>query len=349
MSAPTAGRLEELLLKAMPRYRWTADRVAEGVSLAGRNVIVTGATSGIGVPTAVAMARTGCNLTITARDRAKGAAVLEQVRRATGSTTTRVAPLDLADLASVTRFAAGWGDAPVHVLLHNAGVMAAPFALTSSGFEQQMQVNFFAVVLLTELLDGRLPPDARVVAVSSSAHRRVGGALGPILPLFHKYARLTDAADYDKWVAYAVSKTAVIMYMNAVDAEYVKAGRGVRCVSLHPGGIMTGLQANLGQEEMRNLGWLDAQGHVHPVFKTVEQGAATGVWCSTSAELNGVGGVYCENCEITPKDEVSPPANDATASLVSRLRGTAPHVWNADDNAAVASAARELLRSKALL
>eukprot|EP00438_Fugacium_kawagutii_P023231 Skav220495 [mRNA] locus=scaffold1191:73203:75188:- [translate_table: standard] len=124
-----------------------------------------------------------------------------------------------------------WGDRKIDVLLHNAGVMAVPFTKTVDKVEQQMQVNFHSVVLLTESLLPCLTESARA---------------------FQKYmAEDLSEEGYDKWVAYAVAKS------NQLNAELMAKGSKIRVNSVHPGGIQTGLQSSLSQEETAAMGWLD--------------------------------------------------------------------------------------------
>lgn len=341
--------MEELILRAIPRYRWTADKVVEGVSLIGKNIVVTGATSGIGIPTVVALARTGANVYFTARDAARGASTLELVRAKTGNANVHCLELDLSSYKSVVAFANAWGAKPIDVLLHNAGVMAAPRTLTPDGDEQQQQVNFFSVVLLTELLKAHLAANARVVIVSSSAHKRIAPDAN-FLDLFNTHTIQQSEAAYDKWMVYCVAKSAVLMYSNALNAEFAAGGSKATCNALHPGGILTGLQASLSKEELQGLGWIDKDGNVAPAFKSVEEGASTSVWAAVSSEIDAVGGGnYLENCEVTPRDYFSAPSNDPSADILSRLKGTAPHVWVAGDCAAVAEAARKHLAAKGFL
>src|SRR5690606_24104443 len=99
---------------------------------------------------------------------------------------------------------------------------------------------------------------------------------------------------YDKWQAYGQAKTANSLF--ALELDRRGQAHGVRAFAVHPGGIMTTLQRYLPQEEMIAAGWVDATGKVHERFKTPEQGAATSVWCATSLQLQGKGGVYCEDC-----------------------------------------------------
>ncbi|MFB7758157.1 oxidoreductase, partial [Streptomyces sp. NPDC056121] len=103
---------------------------------------------------------------------------------------------------------------------------------------------------------------------------------------------------YDKWEAYGQAKTANALF--AVQLDRLGRERGVRAFSLHPGGILTPLQRHLPTQEMVERGWIDEDGNLlHPeVFKTPQQGAATQVWAATSPQLNGMGGVYLEDCDI---------------------------------------------------
>jgi NAD(P)-dependent dehydrogenase (short-subunit alcohol dehydrogenase family) len=124
---------------------------------------------------------------------------------------------DAGCLEQIQGFVKGWGDQKIDVLLHNAGVMAIPYTKTADKQEHQMQVNFYSVVMLTELLMPLLTETARVCVVSSIAHRR-GAALEPsFMEVFQKYmAEDLSEEGYDKWVAYAVAKSAVIMYHSKV-------------------------------------------------------------------------------------------------------------------------------------
>ena len=353
MAAPTAAQVEALIAQVIPRYRWTADKVVEDLvgKLVGKNIIVTGATSGIGIPTAVALARTGCNLFFTARDTARGASTLAKIKEETKNENVQCLPLDLASYQSVLDFVKSWGDQKVDVLLHNAGVMASPFTKTSDGEDQQQQVNFLSVILLTEKLRAQLADDARVVIVSSSAHKRLGdtGNNGAFLDIFKQYCEVQSESTYEKWTSYCVAKSAALMYSNQLNAEFVAEGKGRRSNALHPGGIMTGLQKDVSKEEMQAMGWLDAEGNVNSAFKNVEEGASTSVWAAVSPELAGIGGNYLENCAITPKDCFSAASNDVSAQLVARLMGTAPHVWKEDDFKAVTEIGRAHLVAKKLL
>lgn len=126
---------------------------------------------------------------------------------------------------------------------------------------------------------------------------------------------------YDKWEAYGQAKTANVLF--AVHLDKLAADRGVRAFSLHPGGIMTPLQRHIPREEMLERGWIDEQGNVlNPEgFKTPEQGAATEVWAATSPQLDGLGGVYLEDCDIA---EPAPADADADTRVGVKAWATDP-------------------------
>jgi len=284
--------------------RTQAGEVIEGVDLKGRTAIVTGAASGIGVETARALASAGARVVMPVRSRSKGDAVAADIRASTGNQAVEVADMDLEDFASVRAFAdafVGTG-AALDLLINNAGIMASPERRIAGGFESQFGTNHLGHMLLT----GRLAPAllrgerARVVALTSIGHRR-----SPIVfedPNF-------EHRPYDKWAAYGQAKTANALF--AVELNRLLEPQGVTAFAVHPGGIMTGLQRDMTQDEMRAFGWFDDEGRLIDRFKTVAGGASTSVWCATSPLLDA-GGVYCEDCNIAQ----AVPADDAGFSGV---------------------------------
>jgi NAD(P)-dependent dehydrogenase (short-subunit alcohol dehydrogenase family) len=292
----------------------TAMDVVEGVDLRGRNAIVTGAASGIGVETARALAAAGAAVTLAVRNVAKGEGVAADIRKTTPGTTVTVEALDLGELASVRAFAARLlaSKAPLHILVNNAGVMACPLARTAEGHESQFATNHLGHFLLGAGLAPALKAGApsRVVSLSSTGHR-----LSPI----HFDDVDFDSRPYDKWLAYGQSKTANALF--ALELERRGAASGVSANAVHPGGIMTGLQQHLTTEEMNALGWLDEDGKPRFGFKTPAQGAATSVWAAVAPELAGHGGRYLEDCnEAEPAQKgipfagVHPHARDPEAA-----------------------------------
>jgi NAD(P)-dependent dehydrogenase (short-subunit alcohol dehydrogenase family) len=261
----------------------TAAEVIAGIDLTGRRAIVTGGASGIGVETARALAGAGAEVTLAVRDRAAGQRTAADITATTGNDRVRVAPLDLADLASVAGFVAAW-DGPLHILVNNAGVMAAPETRTPQGWELQFGTNHLGhFALATGLHDALISADgARVVAVSSLAHLRSPVVFEDI----HFRTR-----PYDPWLAYGQSKTANILF--AVEATKRWAADGITVNALHPGSISTSLQRHVDPAEIQRL---RARLSSQIVQKTPEQGAATSVLLATSPLVDGIGGRYFEDC-----------------------------------------------------
>lgn len=289
-----------------------ASAVIAGIDLTGRIAVVTGGYSGIGVETTRALAGAGATVWVPVRNRAKADATLAGVQG-----DVRMSDMDLTDLGSVRAFAAhvrGEHDA-VHILINNAGVMACPETRIGPGWEAQFATNHLAHFELTRSLLPALrgAGGARVVALSSSAHR--------ISDIRWDDVHFT-AEPYDKWQAYGQSKTANALFAVGLDAR--EASHSIRAFAVHPGGIQTPLQRHLPVEEMAALGWVDADGALTPqaaaMFKSVEAGAATAVWCATSPQLDGIGGVFCEDCDIsapagdTPYVGVHPHAVDPASA-----------------------------------
>lgn len=138
---------------------------------------------------------------------------------------------------------------------------------------------------------------ARVVSVSSRGHRIAGVDFADVN--FERRA-------YEKWTAYGQSKTANVLF--ALELDKRGQAHGVRAFSVHPGRILTDLARHLSYDELRGMGALDEAGNRIPAgqtshMKTVQQGAATSVWCAVSPLLDGKGGVYCEDADIAPVAE----------------------------------------------
>jgi NAD(P)-dependent dehydrogenase (short-subunit alcohol dehydrogenase family) len=258
----------------------TAAEVVDGVDLTGKRAVVTGGASGIGVETARALATAGAEVTIAVRDLAAGAKTAADIGRG-----VEVAPLDLADRASVAAFAAAW-DGPLHILVGNAGVMASPLVRTPEGWEQQFATNHLGHFGLATRLHRALAAagGARVVSVSSAAHLRAAVDFDDLM---------FERRDYEPWTAYGQSKTANVLF--AVEAARRWAEDGIVANALHPGGIRTNLQRYVSEEELARL--RAQSGPAAPVWKTVEQGAATSVLLAASPLVDGVTGRYFEDCQ----------------------------------------------------
>lgn len=264
----------------------TAADVLVGIGLQGSTAIVTGGYSGLGLETVAALSGAGATVLVPARrpDVARAALDLR------GLGQVEVDELDLADLASVRAYSERFlaSGRRLDILLNNAGIMAVPESRVGDGWESQFATNHLGHYVLTNLLWPALvaADAARVVSLSSTGHKLSG--------IRREDPQFTNG--YDKWLAYGQAKTANGLF--AVQLDMLGAPLGVRAFAVHPGGIMTELQRHLPREEMIASGWIDESGKLNARFKTPEQGAATSVWAATSPQLAGMGGVYCEDCDI---------------------------------------------------
>ncbi|MFI9389765.1 SDR family NAD(P)-dependent oxidoreductase [Streptomyces bauhiniae] len=277
----------------------TADEVLRGIDLTGKLAIVTGGYSGLGLETTRALAKAGAHVVVPARR----PEVARQELAGIGH--VEVDELDLGDLDSVREFAERFlaSGRSIDFLIDNAGIMACPETRVGPGWEAQFATNHLGHYALANRLWPALASHggARVVSVSSRGHH-----LSPI-----RWDDVQWTEGYDKWQAYGQAKTANALFARRLDT--LGRDSGVRAFSLHPGGIMTPLQRHLAKEEMVERGWIDEQGNpLNPAgFKTPEQGAATQVWAATSPQLDGLGGLYLEDCDIA-----EPAPEDGTWSGV---------------------------------
>ncbi|WP_405650691.1 SDR family NAD(P)-dependent oxidoreductase [Streptomyces sp. NBC_00019] len=264
--------------------RSTADDVLAGLDLTGKLAVVTGGYSGLGLETTRALTKAGARVVVPAR---RPAVAREAVAGIDG---VEVDELDLGDLDSVRAFAERFlaSDRRIDFMIDNAGIMACPETRVGPGWEAQFATNHLGHFALVNRLWPAVAPGARVVSVSSRAHHFSG----------MRWDDVQWTRDYDKWQAYGQAKTANVLF--AVHLDRLGRESGVRAFSLHPGGIFTPLQRHIPKAEMVERGWIDEDGaFLNPEgFKTPEQGAATQVWAATSPQLDGLGGVYLEDCDI---------------------------------------------------
>lgn len=299
----------------------TTDDVLEGLNLAGRRILVTGVTAGIGVETARALVAHGAHVTGTYRDlqKAREATAAFSVGGSAGS--FDLMPLDLADLASVracTDTVLARGE-PIDIIIANAAIMAPPFGLTADGFELQFGTNHLGHFVLINRIAPLLRTGSRVVMVASAGHRFSDVDLDD--PGF-------DRTDYTPFAGYGRSKTANILF--AVEFDQRHRDAGIRAAAVHPGVIQTELARHLPADIRAQAAAAakdatpgdPSQEFVH---KSVPQGAATSVWAAVTASADEIGGRYCEDCAVA---EVA--ADDANGR-----RGVRPYAVDPDRAAAL--------------
>jgi retinol dehydrogenase 12 len=257
----------------------------------GRTVVVTGANTGIGRATALALARQGWRVYVASRSREKGAAAVASIKAAAGSDAVFFLPLDLADLLSVRRCAEEFlarGE-PLHVLVNNAGIGGA-HGVTRQGFEVTFGVNHLGHFALTSALLDRLVSSApaRVVTVASDSHYSARGIDWDAL---RRPARnITGMREY------ATSKLCNVLFSQELARR--TAETGVTTYALHPGVVASDI--------WRRVPW-----PVRPLITrrmlSVEEGAATSVYCATSASVAEESGLFYDKCAPRPASRVATP------------------------------------------
>ncbi|MFE7229958.1 oxidoreductase [Streptomyces sp. NPDC057596] len=200
----------------------------------GRTAVVTGANSGLGLVTARELARKGARVVLACRSEARGSAAADRVTREVPDAEVEFALLDLGDLASVREFADAYPYERLDLLVDNAGLMAPPYGTTADGFETQFGVNHLGHFALTGLLLPRLldTPGARVVTVSSMMHALANVDLHD----------LNSERRYRRWIAYARSKTANLLFTHELARRLAATGSDVVAAAAHPGYAATNLQ-----------------------------------------------------------------------------------------------------------
>ena len=267
----------------------TTDDVLEGVDLSGKRILVTGASAGLGVETARALAAHGAQVVGAVRDLDKAHRATEPVRAAAANGGgLDFVVLDLASLASVRAgadelLAAGKA---FDLIIANAGIMACPQSQTADGFETQFGTNHLGHFVLINRIASLLKSGGRLVNLSSAGHRFSDVNIED--PNF-------EHTPYNEFGAYGRSKTANILF--AVEFDRRHKADGVRATAVHPGVIQTELGRHMTPEVMRQI--IPDDGSA-PTFtwKTIPQGAATSIWSGVVAPADLVGGLYCEDCHV---------------------------------------------------
>ncbi|MDT8278933.1 MAG: SDR family NAD(P)-dependent oxidoreductase [Erythrobacter sp.] len=276
----------------------TTDEVLAGKDMAGQTVFITGANSGLGQETARAMAACGAHIIMAGRDQAKLDEAAAAIRAQHPDASLDTIICDLGNLASIRacgdearkRFTA------IDLLINNAGVMACPLMHTADGFEMQFGTNHLGHFALTaELLPLIEAGNAkRIVNLSSRGHH--------FAPVDLDDPNFTERP-YDPWQSYGHSKTANILFAVGLEARF--AAKGIHAYAVHPGGIRTNLGRHMTEEMTAALIERVTKSDSGFAWKTIPQGAATSCWAATAPELEGTGGVYCEDCHVAAIDNQS--------------------------------------------
>ena len=265
-----------------------------GGDMNGKTVLITGATGGIGLVTAAELARTGASVVMTARNREKGEAAADEVKRRSGSLDVEVLYGDLSSLALVRGLAAQFlaTHDRLHVLVNNAGAMHVQRQETADGFELTFGVNHLAHFLLTNLLLAALKASAR----AGSAARIVNVASAGHMGMWIAFDDLQLRRLYVPMFAYGQSKLANILH--AFELARRLEGTGVTANALHPGLVATGFGRN---DAGIVSGMMDAaQTFFRPFFLTAEQGAETSIYLASSPDVEGATGRYYDAKRAVP-------------------------------------------------
>ncbi|KJH51426.1 oxidoreductase, short chain dehydrogenase/reductase family protein [Dictyocaulus viviparus] len=270
--------------------RTTALEAIAEVDLTGRTILITGTTSGIGMETARALALKGARVIMANRNIVLSEELKTRILEEKPDAKIDLITCDLSSLQSVQAAANEYKSKhwPLHVLVLNAGVFSPSQKMTIDGLEMTFGVNHVAhQYLVRELLSLLRQSSARVVVVSSNAHSYTG--LKPQMTIDEKLAKLcpTDSSEYG-YKYYAYSKLCnVLMAMKLHRNEY---NNGVSVYVLHPGSIGTNIA--------RSYGFIVRLLKVvaKPFMKSLEQGAATTVYCAASPDVIGISGKYWESC-----------------------------------------------------
>ncbi|MCJ1407361.1 peroxiredoxin 1 [Ptychographa xylographoides] len=252
--------------------------------------IVTGASAGIGIETGRALAATGGKVFLTVRDLKKGEAACKSFLEPGRVELLHMDNNSLDSVRTAAKTFLSKSD-KLNVLVNNAGIMAAPFSKTADGFESQFGTNhlahFLFFCLLKDTMIASSTPEfqSRVVNVSSSGH--MAGEVQ-----FDNYG--FESGNYSPWGGYGQSKTANIYMASEIETRY--GSKGLHGLSLHPGGIWTGLQKFVPEETMKQ--W-KARPNVDNILKSPEQGAATSVLAAVGKWFEGKGRLYLEDCDIS--------------------------------------------------
>lgn len=295
----------------------TTDEVLAGHDLTGLCVFITGGNSGLGQETGRAMAARGAHVVLAGRDQAK----LDEAASAIGTdqpqANIETIIGDLGSLASIAKCGAQARErlTKIDLLVNNAGVMACPLEHTADGFERQFGTNHLGHFALTAHLMPLIEAGStkRIVNLSSRGHQFAGVDFDDL-----QFAQ----RPYEPFLSYGQSKTANILF--SVELEQRYGPRGIHAYAVHPGGIHTNLGRHMTEELIASLMERVTKRDAGFSWKTIPQGAATSCWAATAPELEGTGGVYCEDCHVAGVDDA---ADDKGVRSYALDQTSAARLW----------------------
>ena len=302
--------------------KWTAEQIPDQ---AGTVAVVTGANSGLGYNTSLELARKGAHVVLGCRDEGRANAAVARIHVEVPDADVEMRLLDLSDLDSVQLFAEGVAnDLPgVDLLVNNAGVMAIPERQTTAqGFEMQLGTNHLGHVALTARLAPALRPDARVVGITSTAHR-----FGTI-----DFDDLQKESSYSRWNAYGQSKLANLLYGWELDRRAKEAGWKVSGLTAHPGYSATNLQTSTsgpsagGKRRLQTFAMKVAN---KVIAQSDARGALPQLYAATAPGAEG-GGFYAPD-RLNEQRGHPTDAKPAKGAVAARTDGTAARLWEVSE------------------
>ena len=260
--------------------------------MAGKVVLVTGGTGGIGKATAIGLAALGARVGITGRDIARAEQAAADIRTASGNPAVDSFAADMSSQAEVRRLASAVMNSypRLDVLVNNVGGFWAHRHETADGLEHTFALNHLASFLLTNLLLDRLKASAPARVVTVSSHVQAEGRI--------EFDDLQSAGNYSGQSAYSQSKLANVLFTNELARRL--EGTRVTATSLHPGFVRT----HFGDEDQAGF-FAVISGIVRPFLRTPAQGAQTSIYLASSPDVEGVTGQFFANSKPKTANKVA--------------------------------------------
>lgn len=288
---------------------WTKQNITDQ---SGKTVIVTGANTGIGFETALALYEAGANVTIACRNKDKAEEAINKMKAIGGKGTLEIGILDLTNLKEIKTFADDFKSkhSKLDILINNAGVMMPPATTTNDGFELQFGVNFLGHFALTAHLFPLLKetPNARIMTLSSGAATLVDGI---------DFDNLRLEKPYDAQLEYGVSKLANVLFAFELHKKLKALNSTIISVAAHPGVVYTDLQRHIPTDILETA---------FAQFKEVSQpwqGALPSLFAATDATVKG-GAFYGPDGE---KEYTGYPALSKHTSKAMQDEELAAKLW----------------------